>query len=331
MKKLYFLFLIFIFSFSLLNCSAQNLVPNPSFEDTVSCPNDIMETYKAKYWVINVNSADYFNSCAGTSNEVSVPKNSFGYQIPATGKAYCGEYFYVKSTMGDVREYLGARLLSPLIPNQKYYGSFKVSWADGLCATNKLGILFTNSYYGDSTTWGAVVVPPPLINNLAQVYTNSLITDSVNWTTISGSFIADSAYKYIYIGNFFSRTNTDTLWFNGYSGGLPDCKSYYYIDDICVSTDSATCVKLTGIKDSFLKSPFIIFPNPAMESFTIKTNLINLQKIDITIYNSFGEIMKQFLNEQVNAVFDVSQYSKGIYYVKLLIPNNIFYHKLIIY
>jgi len=68
-----------------------------------------------------------------------------------------------------------------------------------------------------------------------------------------------------------------------------------------------------------------------MESFTIKTNLINLQKIDITIYNSFGEIMKQFLNEQVNAVFDVSQYSKGIYYVKLLIPNNIFYHKLIIY
>lgn len=65
-----------------------------------------------------------------------------------------------------------------------------------------------------------------LMSNSAHVYSDSLLNDTANWVQIKGSFIADSAYQYVVIGNFFDDFNTDTL----------NCSSasYAFIDMICV-------------------------------------------------------------------------------------------------
>jgi hypothetical protein len=71
MRNLILLFFFFNVNFY----SGQNLVPNPSFEDTVHCPNaNNAGTIQAKYWfgVYDSVFAYYFNACS-SPQEFGVP------------------------------------------------------------------------------------------------------------------------------------------------------------------------------------------------------------------------------------------------------------------
>src|SRR5436189_139332 len=84
MKKIWKYFFLLLST----SASAQNLVPNPSFEDTVACPTTVDQVYKATGWHSYRPSPDYFNTCADSASLFSVPYNAFGYQYPRTGNAY---------------------------------------------------------------------------------------------------------------------------------------------------------------------------------------------------------------------------------------------------
>src|SRR5262245_47267631 len=93
-------------------CEAQNLVPNPSFEDTIGCPSGYNQVSNATGWFIARQSPDYFNTCA-TWSGVSVPQNDFGLQYPPSGNAYMG--FFAKShTSSNYREHIGISLPFPI-------------------------------------------------------------------------------------------------------------------------------------------------------------------------------------------------------------------------
>jgi hypothetical protein len=243
-----------------------NLVPNPSFEDTVTCPYDIKQIYFAVDWYPFGPNPDYFNTCS-SSTCVSVPGNCFGFQYPSNNlcNAYCGIYTYTFNGCSG-REYIGSQLTSALIIGKKYYVSFKVSLADSLIlATNKLGVLFSTVAY--------TYAQPATFRNYAHIYTDSVITNTNNWTTITGSFVADSVYKYIMVGNFFNDSNTATLPSIGHYPG-----SYYYIDDVCVSRDSLysynySCTCITTGSTDYSKSDIEIFPNPAANELTIACSM----------------------------------------------------------
>ncbi|MBK7149491.1 MAG: hypothetical protein IPH78_11900 [Bacteroidetes bacterium] len=90
-----------------------------------------------------------------------------------------------------------------MIAGTKYFASFYASLATNSvvnsgCGANKLGIMLSNSQYVSIGPTNAV----PL-NNQSQVFTDLIITDTINWTKISGSFVSDSNYSYLYVGNFF--------------------------------------------------------------------------------------------------------------------------------
>jgi hypothetical protein len=115
--------------------------------------------------------------------------------------------------------------------------------------------------------------PAPIID-FAQIYSTSIITDTANWTIISGSFISDSVYQYIIIGNFFSDTNTDTLItgaHQGYGYG-----SYFFIDDIYLGTDS-----LTSGESFYDNNSINIFPNPATNELTIDCALTDKSSFEL--------------------------------------------------
>jgi hypothetical protein len=65
-----------------------------------------------------------------------------------------------------------------------------------------------------------------------QVYTNTKIMDTANWTQIEGSFVATGNETHISIGNFFPNAAVDTVvtnyWFSYQQ------YSYYLIDDVSV-------------------------------------------------------------------------------------------------
>jgi len=308
MKKLLFIYIFFMF---LSNLSAQNLVPNPSFEDTIGS-NPCNINYIVGWYTYSA-TVDYFNArCAFNS----VPDNPPGYQYAATGNAYCG--FYSIAFTENYREYIGRQLANPLIIGQKYYVSFKVVLVESaVCATANLGILFSTIPHIDSLPLDFNFGPT---YNFAHVYTSNIITDTANWVTISGSFTADSAYQYIQIGNFFDDSNTDTLMIVS----NPFCFSYYFVDDICVTVDSGNCDTITDIGEYDLINAINIYPNPANNELFIKLN--TNQKISIKVYNLLGKLVYVSVEQQAqNNTYKVnlSNQPAGMYFVQVILDNKI--------
>ena len=275
-----YLLLFCCFTFDTLVSFGQvNLVSNPSFENFTSCPVSEDELYKAADWFACSASPDYFNSC-DMSNYVSVPDNAWGYQFAGSGNAYGGFFSRVSTTIAspNYREYLGVNLLSSLSIGIKYFISFKTSPAfDSIekvnCATNKIGINFSV----DSCYNPGLVTP----SNNAIIFTNTIQYDTINWVRLTGSFVADSAYNFIIIGNFFDDNNTDTLILDG---SLICNSSYYYIDDVCVSTDSlyANQYVYTSIAENKIENGIKIYPNPCTDYCYVDNNLFEVYNLKIS-------------------------------------------------
>src|ERR1051325_2803024 len=108
MKKI----LKYLFLLMSISVTAQNLVPNPSFENYSSCPTAGGQVYKAIGWSNCGQTPDYCNACATAAN-FSVPYNGFGYQPAATGNAYCDLWTYASNQL--YREFIGTFLIQPLV------------------------------------------------------------------------------------------------------------------------------------------------------------------------------------------------------------------------
>lgn len=334
MKKFYKIslsFFILFFGFC-ISVFAQNLVPNPSFEDYILCPG-IGESSSifAVDWHTDINSANYFHTCS-SNPDFSVPDNAAGFQYPAKGDAYCGFYAAIENNPNAI-EFIGTTLLEPLIIGQKYYVSFRVSLADEdisinyFCGVDKLGMLFTNLLYADTTAPGIIIMlPPPMVNNFSHIYTTDIIIDTSNWVTISGTFIADSAYKYILIGHFFDYNNSNIICLDTTS--TYDKVSYYYVDDVCVSDDSSTCNIQTDIRENTLKSKSKInnYPNPFRNSTTFTYSIGKPGLVELLIHSYFGQYITTLVNEQhdegsYSINWNTTDIAPGVYFYTLKVDG----------
>ncbi len=310
------LFLLFLKS---VGVNAQlNLVPNPSFEIYDTCPDMGGQVNYAIGWSTFSESPEYFNACANESSNVSIPTNFAGYQYASTGNAYCGLCTY--ATPAFFREVIGSQLVTGLVVGQKYFVSLEVTLAEDYagCATDKIGVRFSSVPFSFSN--------PVPINNYAPIFSASIITDSINWERISGSFIADSTYNYIMVGNFFDDMNTDTIHMNQ----NPGCFSYYFVDNLCVSTDSVYAANWTAIEENSNNLPRItVGPNPTYGNIHISFPVDD--KYSILVMNSLGEtlVLREILNQE-NIDVDLSEFNAGFYYLNILLNNKNLLYKIIL-
>lgn len=214
----------------------QNLVANPSFENIVACPwiADQLPiapgpaTSLLNWFKPNCGTVDYFNPCA-TSSLFSTPQNIRGYQQPHDGNAYIGCVIY-SSLQNICREYAQSLLLSTLVADRPYYVSFWVSLADGtdgISATDQIGAYLGPGYIiSNGTAHIDYVTPQVTLPN------GNLVTDTANWTKISGVFVATGNESAIMLGGFVPFANQNMAV---QQNGPNSIFSYYYIDDVCVT------------------------------------------------------------------------------------------------
>jgi len=220
--------------------SAQNLVPNASFEDTISSPcTGYPYTALSNWFRTSANSSpDYYHPC-NLQGDWGVPDNRVGYQDARTGIAYAGIVTYWDD-LSSRREYIENQLTQPLINGTKYYWSFWISRADYLdYASNNIGIsLATNPV----TSTANELIPLAPIGNLYSV-----VLDSANWTQVCGEYIANGGEEYLVIGNFFD--NSQTNFIQTQQGTFETIGAYYYIDDVYLSIDPIVCNGNVGIEE----------------------------------------------------------------------------------
>ncbi len=177
-------------------------------------------------WASVINgSVDYFNAC---SSIACVPWRGHDYQLPLSGVGY-GALWTFSPYFPNMREYLQAPLVASLELG-KYYN---VSLFVNACNISKA---FVNNF-GVHFSTEALTIPGTqyLLEAEMQIYNfgNPVISDTLNWTKISGIYLASGGESFITLGNFKNdastqiQDNSDTLALYG-SG------SYYFIEDVLV-------------------------------------------------------------------------------------------------
>lgn len=229
--------------------NAQNLVVNPSFEQTASnCGNFGGEgffTDLAATWN-NANSNTAGDSCSSPDlfapcnvvfgfGVTAMPDNELGWQYARTGDRYVG--IITHEPLSNYREYIQGRTTAPLQAGQQYCVSFFVSRGDDVpYATNNLGVYFSNTEYMRDACPGT---QNSLINVTPQLnYGCAPITDTANWVRLQWNYTAVGGEQYFTIGNFYNNANTTIVNVGG--GGLQPY-AYYYIDDVSIEATDECC------------------------------------------------------------------------------------------
>lgn len=284
--------LFLLFSAGACIAQAQNLVVNGSFEEVSNCPSTLGEVDRAVGWSGYRGSCDYFNSC--DLDTVGVPSNWLGYQPAATGNGYCGIYCFSEDDGNPLqaREWLGSSLQQALTVGTRYFFSMKVCLTTGgfgthgsfIYAVDHLGMLLLNSSISQTD---ADPVP-----NRATIYAINVVTDSTNWTLVSGSFVADSGYTNIAVGNFFDDATTNAIAV--VPNGLYQY-AYYYIDDVCLSADPGACGIMTNVSEGAQEN-VTVSPNPFYDSIRLNWSPATSGAQSIDLFDLFGRTIPVFLS-----------------------------------
>lgn len=308
---------------------AQNLVPNHSFEKNDTCPDFFAELSKANYWFsATTGTPDYFNACylPNLYPDIDVPLNNFGYQDAHDGVAYIGVVAFWSGLSVTWREYAEVKLLQPLEANKKYHVHFFVSLADSsIYATDAMGAYFSYDSVV-SQSYDALGFQPQIMNDQGN-----FLTDTMNWIEISGNYLAGGGENYLLIGNFKDQQNTDSVQVLPLDNTqqFPFLLAYYWIDDVCVSLDSAECDRELNISAQGWGTEIQIGPNPVQDLLVIQSqeSLSNIE-----IINELGQKIK--VNFKANGFnkseVDVSQLPETYYLLKIQTEKRVFVKKILV-
>jgi OOP family OmpA-OmpF porin len=196
LKKILFLLLS-----GYIQAGAQNLIPNGSFENNTVCPNNNSQINLATPWMnpSTTGSPDYYHQCG--SYPASVPLNNTGYQQPMQGLGYSGMYLYSILSGSDLREYIEAPLTTTLQAGFCYKFKMYVSLCSNYrLTTDDIGAYFSPTLISVGLNYNALPYTPQVSN------TQGVFLDTLNWTLVSGSFVASGNEQYVIIGNFKNGT-----------------------------------------------------------------------------------------------------------------------------
>lgn len=328
MKTFFSVLLLLIFLINTRENFAQNLIPNHSFEVYDTCPDFYGELNRVQAWFNpTIATPDYFNACYVPDfyPYVDVPLNNLGYQNPKDGSGYAGLIPFWSQPV-TYREYIEVKILQPLEANQKYHVHFYVSLADGsIYATDALGIYFSPDSV-TSQSYDALGLQPQVTN--AQ---GNFLTDTANWTEIKGEYTASGGETFLLIGNFKNQQNTDSIQVLSIDTSElnPFVLAYYWIDDVCVATDSSQCDCELNIPETGSSDKISIGPNPT-DDFLIVTANSSLKSVEIINLLGQNESSEKIMSGNKNLQVDVSQLPAAYYFVKVQTENKVFIGKVLV-
>jgi OOP family OmpA-OmpF porin len=225
-------------------CLAQNLVPNPGFEEFSKCPITFStdpKDFGPKDW----NSAsggtpDYFNKCA--VGDMDVPRNWAGVSFAHSGVGYAGIYAW-NNGKHTYREYVQCKLKEPLKAGSHYnVGFFYRLSSYSVYAIDRIGLALSDVEV--KVTYDSILQINPALTNL-----NNLETMTNEWYRASGNYQAKGGEEFLVIGNFSNNKATESMKIEYREGKslMLGNSAYYYIDDVSVSPIEVPAIDSLGV------------------------------------------------------------------------------------
>jgi len=232
------------------NVLAQNLVPNPSFEEYTSCPGYYSQgpkEFRATGWrSANAGSPDQFHSCS--RGEADVPYNWAGVADSFDGQGYAGIYMWMDNDR-NYREYLECKLVEPLIKDSTYTIEFQFRHSSySRYCIDRIGLLLTDSLI-QLPHDRAFSVQPTLL-----VIQDSALTERTGyWERAFREFKAKGGEEFLTIGNFSSDAETHyyKIQFQPDQQDMLRQSAYYYVDAVRVAPKFTAIELLNDLPPDF--------------------------------------------------------------------------------
>lgn len=209
------------FSFLSKGQAIANHVNNGSFEDYY------FNLQPFPYYWNAIDSGKYCGELLIPLNKV--PLSSYTYQWPYHGKNHFITSPY-SINVNNNRGYPRNRLKTTLKAGYTYCATMYVNLSD----QSTHGIDALGIYFGDNSLDTIKKCNDPITYLTPQIQNpvNNILTDTMNWVPITGTFVANGTERFMLIGNFKSNPNTNTVLSN--TTNLPANWADYLIDAISV-------------------------------------------------------------------------------------------------
>ena len=292
-------------------CQTINLIKNPNLEEYTCCPTNMTMISCADDWTqpLTISTSDYFNTCGIDS--LAFPSLLPFFQHTHFGNGYAGILCDQYTTPYIYREYIQGALVEPLTKNNCYYLEF---WTllNSYASTNAMDAIgvFLSDTLPKYLNSADPLYFPAQINNP----TGNILSDTINWIKISGTFIASGGEKYLTIGTFKHENEINKIAIKPPSPGT-DCSTYFFDNfSLCPCGDT--------IPDTIkpLKPVLEVYPNPAKEDlFILFNDYEQLSSINLEIYNILGELVmnEQLISSPVASKINIGKMAGGCYVVVL--------------
>jgi hypothetical protein len=224
-----------------------NLVPNPSFENTLCCPNGGANWQCTQGWN-NVNlipsgpgtwgTPDFYHPCG--NGQTAPPATFSGTCAAQDGGAMFGLGLY-NVPYPDYREYLACELTCSLMPGTTYTLSFWITNGTGIKSPwtiSNFGANFSAAPLTQSG-WSLISLIPQceITNNIA----------STSWVQYTFTVQPTSAWKFLTLGVFRSDSNNNPVQSFPNPGGPASVYAYYFIDNVMMLGPTSTgSISVTG-------------------------------------------------------------------------------------
>jgi len=240
---------VFAFLISIQFVTAQNLVPNPSFEKFSKCPYTYSvdpKDFGAIDWTSpSKGTPDYYNRCS--IGDMDVPNNWAGISMPHSGVGYVGIYAWGEARR-NYREYVQCKLTEPLKANEIYTVRFFYRLSlYSVYAIDRVGFALSNEEVHENGDELLDIKP-------AFVEIKSLETMTNAWMMVNKKIKAIGGEQFLIIGNFSGNDSTESVKIEVREGKslMLGSSAYYYIDDVSVVPET----KQPAVADSLeIKTP----------------------------------------------------------------------------
>jgi len=287
--------------------NAQNLVPNPSFEDTIQ----VQGQPGLNTWRNNLGSPDYYsNHYYGPFYSLRADTNGRGGQTPYDGAAIFA-FAVLDRRFPETREYLQMELNQTLQKDKLYEVEFFISLADSFewaYGYEDFGVHFSDTLYPNNLDHKVREYRPYFISDTVWDSTNKK-----GWEKFHLTYQAKGTEKFMTIGCFKKDSEVNAfLVFGGGSFIFHKVGSMYFIDMIRVEmVDTAN-----SVAENSLLATSMLYPNPVRTLLSIDWPYQNLPQFQV--WNQKGQQFSLPASIIENGLqLEVATLPKGLYLLQV--------------
>jgi outer membrane protein OmpA-like peptidoglycan-associated protein len=277
MKEIFALLILAIFNVTLF---AQNLVSNPSFESYNRRPAAMLDeglefTRAVPSWVSPNRASTDFITPRFRSSKLQLVEPHSGKNM--VGSVVQGAHW---------AEYISVKLKEPLEIGKKYYVEFWIN-APQFYNKNATGTPLFNNHFGLHFDKRLYFTNTKIIEAKPQIIAHPETRLQTNiWQKINGSFTADQAATYIYIGQFLDKNNPTNI-----------IEAYYFLDDIFVEKIEKDAERFEPSKTYRIKGKVA---SVVMENIYFETDEYELLPESFSELNKLVKIMRENASMKIN-------------------------------